>query len=136
MPVTPSFRDYVADQLLPLGEVLIKRMFGGCGLYFDGKMFGLIDDDTVYLRVNDETRPTYVARGMSPFQPVRSKPKMVSYNYYQLPEEVLEDSDTLRTWGQAAIQASRSKTAAVVRRERAKTAPAGKKVAARSKRTK
>jgi DNA transformation protein len=124
MPVTTSYREYVADQLAPLGEVEIKRMFGGAGLYFDGKMFGLIDDDTVFLRVNDETRPEFVARQMPAFHPVRSDPNKVSENYYQLPVEVLEDSDALVTWARRAIVAAQSKTAALVRRERTRAAKA------------
>ena len=122
MPVSTSYREYVADQLSPLGPVLIKRMFGGAGLYFDGRMFGLIDDDTVYLRVDDETRPELVARGMTPFHPVRSDPKKVSQNYYQLPAEVLEDSDELVVWAKRAIKAAMSPTAAVVRRARTRAA--------------
>lgn len=122
MPVTTSFREYVADQLAPLGDVLIKRMFGGVGLYFEGKMFGLIDDDTVFLRVNDETRAELVKRHMPALGPVKRDPGKVSQNYYQLPLEVLEDSEVLLIWARRAVVASRSKTAGEVRRARAKVA--------------
>jgi DNA transformation protein len=116
MPVTPSYRDYVADQLSALGQVAIKRMFGGNGLYFDGRMFGLIDDDIVYFRVDDATRPEFVMRGMAPLRPVRSEPDKVSQNYYQLPGDVLDDRDELVVWARRAIRAALSPTAAVARR--------------------
>jgi DNA transformation protein and related proteins len=82
MAVTSSYLTYVLDQLAGLGEVVAKRMFGGMGLYYSGAFFGLIDDDIVYLRVDDASRPEFVARGMPAFRPVRSKPELVSVSYY------------------------------------------------------
>lgn len=119
MAVSASFRDYVADQLTPLGPVQIKRMFGAYGLYFEGAMFGVIDDDTVYLRVDDETRPQYLERQMPALRPVRSDPSKVSQNYYQLPGELLDDPEQLQRWAERAIRAAGSKTAAAARRTRA-----------------
>ena len=118
MAVSPSYREYVADQLSALTGVIIKRMFGGVGLYFDGRMFGLIDDDTVFFRVDDATRSGFLERGMSAFHPIRSNPKKVSQNYYQLPADVLEDTEQLVDWARKAIQASLSPTAAVATRAR------------------
>jgi DNA transformation protein len=120
MPVTPSYREYVADQLAALGEVVIKRMFGGAGLYFQNLMFGLIDDDTVYLRVDDATRPDFLKRDMPALRPVRRDPSKVSENYYQLPGEVLEDSEELVIWAKRAIRAAASPTAAAVKAARKK----------------
>jgi DNA transformation protein and related proteins len=122
MAVSASYREYVADQLAGVGDVVLKRMFGGVGLYFDGKMFGLIDDDTTYLRVDDATRPEFLKRKMSPFHPMRRDPTKVSQNYYQLPAEVLEDSEALVAWAKRAIQAARSPTAAVARAAKKKAA--------------
>jgi DNA transformation protein len=118
MAVTASYRQYVADQLAPLGEVEIKRMFGGVGLYFDGKMFGLVDDDTVFLRVDDASRDAFVKRAMPALRPVRKEPSKVSRNYYQLPVEVLEDSEELLVWARRAIVAAQSKTAGAMRRKK------------------
>jgi DNA transformation protein len=120
MPVTPSYREYVADQLAALGEVVIKRMFGGAGLYFQNSMFGLLDDDTVYLRVDDATRPDFLKRNMAAFRPVRSDPSKVSENYYQLPGEVLDDSEELVLWAKRAIRAASSPTAAAAKAARKK----------------
>lgn len=122
MAVSASYRKYVADQLAALRGVVIKRMFGGASLYFEERMFALIDDDTVYLRVDDTTRPEFVKRNMAPFRPVKRDPKKVSENYYQLPAEVLEDSETLVVWAKRAIRAAKSPTAAVARRAKKKKA--------------
>ncbi|HKP58789.1 MAG TPA: TfoX/Sxy family protein [Polyangiales bacterium] len=107
MAVTSSYLTYVLDQLSGLGEVVAKRMFGGIGLYSGGAFFGLIDDDIVYLRVDDASRPEFVARGMPAFRPVRSKPELVSVSYYQVPGEVLEDAEQLVGWARHARDVAR-----------------------------
>jgi hypothetical protein len=62
MPVSPSYRAYVLEQLSGLGLVAPRSMFGGLGLYHDGLFFGLVDDDTLYLKVDKTTRPDYEGR--------------------------------------------------------------------------
>lgn len=84
-------------------------MFGAVGLYSGELFFALIDDDVLYLKVDDETRPAFEALGMKPFQPYGDG--TMSMNYQQLPEDVLEDADSLREWaGRALDVARRSKT--------------------------
>jgi DNA transformation protein and related proteins len=63
MPVGAAFLQYVLEQLERAGKVASRRMFGGVGLYCDGLFFGLIDDDTLYFKVDNTTRADYEARG-------------------------------------------------------------------------
>jgi len=69
MAVSDSYRVYVLEQLQVVGTVTAKAMFGGVGLYRDGMFFGLIDDDTVYLKVDDSNRADFERAGSRPFQP-------------------------------------------------------------------
>ena len=62
-------------------------MFGGAGLYHDGLFFGLIDDDALYLKVDDSNRIDFEARGKGPFRPFPDRPEAVM-NYYEVPGEV------------------------------------------------
>jgi DNA transformation protein len=101
-----------------LGELTVKRMFGGLGLYRAGVFFAIVDDDIVYLRVDDETRPDFVARGMTPFRPMRNDPSRVSDNYYQCPADILDDCEELVIWARRAVRAASSPTAAVIKRAR------------------
>jgi len=116
MSVTPSYLSFVIDQLTTFGTITAKRMFGGIGLYYDGRFFGLIDDDVVFFRVDDESRAEYLAREMPAFRPVRNKPDVRSANYYQVPGEVLEDAEQLVAWARRALQASPAPTAAKQRK--------------------
>ena len=108
MPVTPSFLTFVLDQLSGLSGVESRRMFGGVGLYYDGLFFGAIDDDMLYLRVDESTRPMYVERGSTPLRPVASKPDMVTEAYYQVPGEILDDPELMHAWSQRAIAVVRA----------------------------
>jgi DNA transformation protein len=41
MAVSNDYLDYVTEQLSEFGEITIRKMFGGAGLYFDELIFGL-----------------------------------------------------------------------------------------------
>lgn len=45
-----SFVDFVTDQINHAGEIIAKKMFGEYGIYADGKMFGLICDNRVFIK--------------------------------------------------------------------------------------
>ena len=88
MAVSAGYRTFVLDQLRrALAGVRAKRMFGGVGLYADELFFALIDDDALYLKVDDETRPEFERRGLRPFQPFGEG--TAAMQYYQLPEDLL-----------------------------------------------
>jgi DNA transformation protein len=85
-------------------------MFGGVGIYAGDLFFALIDDDLVYFKVDDANRPAFEARGMGPFMPGGDGGEVMQY--YQLPEDVLEDPEELGRWMEAAVEVARRKKAA------------------------
>jgi len=105
MAVSREYLDYVHDQLSGLGGVSSRRMFGGAGLYCDEFFFALIDDDTLYLRVNDDNRADYTARGMGQFRPYADRPEL-SMSYYETPADVLEDPAQLVSWARRSVAAA------------------------------
>jgi DNA transformation protein and related proteins len=105
MTVSADYLQYVLDQLAQLGEVAAKRMFGGVGLYCGEFFFGLIAEDTLYLRVDDENRADYAARGAAPFRPYPDRPE-VSMSYFEAPAEVLEDARQLAEWARRSVDAA------------------------------
>jgi DNA transformation protein and related proteins len=109
MPVSPSYRAYVLEQLSGLGLVAPRSMFGGLGLYHDGLFFGLVDHDTLYLKVDKTTRPDYERAGMGPFRP--SGDEGPSMGYFEVPGEVLDDRMALREWARKAVEVARRKAA-------------------------
>ena len=95
MSASPEFCEHVTDLLSGFGFISICCMFDGAGLFRDGIMFALIVSDTLYLKVDDTTRPGYEAEGMGPFTYQR-KGEAAALGYYQAPEAALDDPDTMR----------------------------------------
>lgn len=104
MAVSPSFRTFVMEQLGDPRRLTARAMFGGVGLYWDGVFFGLVDDDTLYFKVDDRNRPEYEAGGMKPFDPYQDGRPM---SYWEVPVEVLEDREMLAQWRRKAVEAAR-----------------------------
>jgi DNA transformation protein len=101
MAVTPGFADFVVEQLDGCGPIVTKRMFGGLGIYSADIFFALIDDDVLYLKVDDSTRGDFERAGCRPFRPYGDD--RVSMNYSSVPVAVLEDAGELCAWGRKAI---------------------------------
>ena len=108
MPVSPEYLDYLLDLLEPFGPVQARRMFGGAGLFLDSTMFGLIVDDVLYLKADEQNQGDFEARGLGPFTyQKKSRKEPVSLSYFEAPPDVIEDSDDLCAWGRKAWEAAR-----------------------------
>lgn len=105
MAVSEDFLAYVQEQLSGIDGLRSRRMFGGVGLYSGDRFFGLLADNTLYLKVDDLNRGDFLARGMPPFRPYRNRPEL-SMSYYAVPADVLEDADTLLAWARRALRAA------------------------------
>ena len=101
MPVSGEFLEYVLDLYREWGGVTARRMFGGAGLYRDGKMFGLIAADVLYLKVDDTNRARFESAGSGPFKPWDNKPMVMSY--YEVPADLMEDAEMLLEWSAQSL---------------------------------
>jgi DNA transformation protein len=97
-----SFNDFVLDQLAALPGLRVRAMFGGHGLYADGRFFAILFEGRLYFKINARTQAAYEARGMGPFtyeMPART----VTMRYYEVPGDVLENRDELLEWARESI---------------------------------
>ena len=82
-----------------LGEIQIRKMFGGHGIFEDSAMFALIDSDgKIFFKVDDTNREMYEAAGA---------PKHGRMPYYAVPDAILEDEQLLTDWASRSIQVSK-----------------------------
>jgi DNA transformation protein and related proteins len=123
-----EYLEYVLEQLSGLPDVRSRRMFSGAGLYQDEVFFGLLFNDTLYFKVDDSNRPDYESRGMAQFRPYEDRP-LLSFSYYEVPAEVLEDRHELQTWAARSVQAA----AAIQAAKAAKRAKRAKRKTAKRK---
>jgi DNA transformation protein len=104
--VSVGFRSFVLEQLgRVVRDVRGRSMFGGVGIYSGDLFFALIDDDTLYFKVDDSTRSDFESRNMEPFRPYGSDGE--GMQYYCVPGEVLEDAEALGDWAERAIAVAR-----------------------------
>lgn len=83
------------DNLLPLGEINLRKMFGGHGVFIKDKMFALVDSQgVIFFKVDDTIVSIFEDAGST---------KHGRMPYYQVPDHVISDETTLRKWAQASI---------------------------------
>ena len=88
-----------------LGQITSRSMFGGHGLYWNGTIFGIVSGGRLYLKVDDQSRGEYLARGMGPFRP---NERQTLKSYYELPQDVRDDPEALLAWAKEAIRVARA----------------------------
>ncbi len=90
----------LAEELVPrleaLGAVKTRKMFGGYGLFGDGKMFGLVTSDVeLFLKVDESN--------VDRFRSARS-PQHGTMPYFRVPKGVLSNDEELLDWAGSAVE--------------------------------
>jgi DNA transformation protein len=87
------------------GRIEARRMFGGQGIYHDGRMFALVTRDTLYLKSDPRTAAEFDRLQLPAFQFERSG-KTMTTSYRQAPADVFEDRDEAARWARLAWEAT------------------------------
>jgi DNA transformation protein len=104
---TPAFLDHLRELLRAAGVAATTRaMFGGHGVYADGAFFGIVDDDVLYLRVDDGNRAALAKTGAAPFEYMTKDGRKQAMGYLRAPDEALERADAMGEWARASIGAA------------------------------
>jgi DNA transformation protein len=116
-----DFLAYLRELMRDGGVATTSRaMFGGHGLYADGVFFAIVDDDVLFLRVDDEIRAAFEALGCTPFEYVTKEGVHHAMSYLSAPDEALERPEAMGRWARLSLGAA-------LRAAAAKKAPARKK---------
>lgn len=106
MAVSPEFLEHVKELLGDIGNLTVKRMFGGYSVQLDGVGFGLIFRETLYLKTDGLTRAQFEAEGGAPFTYGKKDGSVASIPYCSLPEAALDDPDEAVRWARLALEAA------------------------------
>jgi DNA transformation protein len=132
MAVSQEYRDFIAESLAPLGRVTLRRMFSGAGVFQGDLMFGLVTDDTLYLKVDETTRGDFEAAGCRQFT-YRARGRDNPLAFWQVPDTLLDDPDELCRWARLAVDVAFRARAKAMPKGRAKAAAIRPKVKAKAK---
>lgn len=116
MVPSDSFAEFLRDQLAPLGRVTIRQMFGKTGMFCDGVMFGVVADDTLYLRVDDHNRAAFKEAEIDPPLSYEKQGRTIELSFWRAPDRLLDEPDELVTWARVALEAARRVAAKRTRR--------------------
>lgn len=102
-----EFLQLLRDLLSGLGPIQVRRMFGGAGLYSDGVIFGLVSNDTLYLRTDETNGSCFDAEALPPFSYWTKTGRTTISSYRRAPDRLLDDPDELVAWARDALAAAR-----------------------------
>src|SRR4051812_26493261 len=107
MAASTSFAEFLREQLAPLGRVTMRRMFGKTGVFCDGLMFGMVRDDALYFRVDDDNRAAFKEAQSFPPLNYEKRGGTIDLSFWRVPERLFDEGDEFVTWGRAALAAAR-----------------------------
>ena len=118
MVASVTYAEFLREQLAPLGRVTMRRMFGKTGVFCDGVMFGMVTENTLYFRVDDQNRVTFGEAESFPPLNYAKQGSTIDLSFWRVPERLFDEPDELITWAQAALAAAHRVAA-----KRERTAP-------------
>jgi DNA transformation protein and related proteins len=90
----------------------VRRLFGGAGIYADGRMFALVHRGVIYLKADEQNAPAFDREELEPFSYSRGGERASLTSYRRMPDRLYDDPDELASWAKAALAAAgRSGTA-------------------------
>ena len=124
MPESTAFIEFAQELLSLLGPVRARRLFGGHGLYLADRMIGLVDDNEVFLKTDEVTRPRFLAAGCNPWI-YSGRNGRQETSYYRPPDEAHESPEAMLPWARLALEAADRTRAAKPRKKtgKARSAP-------------
>lgn len=116
-----GFADYLPELFEEFGAITLRRMFGGHGVYHQGLMFGLVADDTLYLKADAQSTPAFEREGLEPFTYTDRNGRSATLSYRRAPDGIYDDRELAAAWARRAWEAALRAQAAG--RKSRKTAP-------------
>ena len=121
MVASTDFAEFLRERLAPLGHLTMRRMFGKTGVFCDEVMFGVVTENTLYFRVDEQNRGTFKeAESFPPLNYVKQG-CAIDLSFWRVPDRLLDEPDELVTWARAALAAAHRVAAS-----RGRKAPGGK----------
>ncbi len=99
-------KEFLRELFAPFGNVTIRKMFGGVGIFYRGLNFAGIMDGQLRLKADEQTIADFAAEGMTPWEYKRSNGKLVTMSYWSVPERLFDDPEEFGQWAQNAFEAA------------------------------
>jgi DNA transformation protein len=107
MVASDGFEEFLREQLAPLGRVTSRRMFGKTGVFCNGLMFGMVTDDTLWFRVDEQNREFFKEAKAFPPLNYEKGGRAIDLSFWRVPERLFDEPDEFVDWARAALAAAR-----------------------------
>lgn len=106
MSVTNEDLEFVRSKLAVIGPIEIKKMFGAAAIYYEGRIFGMIDDGDFYVKVDDENVDEFTSRELKQASYPQKDGTIMTMGYYAAPKDWHKSEESILFWTQLGIDAS------------------------------
>ncbi len=107
-----DYVEYLKEVFSEFGSIQPRRMFGGYGIFYKGLMFGLVADDSLYLKVDETIASFFTDRELEQFS-YEKQGTAFKMSYFMAPEDIFDDPEEAKIWADrsyaAAVRSSKPK---------------------------
>ena len=98
--------DDIRELFAAFGPVEVRRLFGGAGIFADGRMFALVSDGVIYLKAGAHNTPAFDREQLEPFTYATKVGRRGVMSYRRMPDRLYDDPDELAVWAREALAAA------------------------------
>jgi DNA transformation protein and related proteins len=98
--------EHVLEQMAGFGAVTTRKMFGAVALYHAGLIFGMVDDDLLYLKGDEVLKPEFETENLGQFTYENKSGGRTAMSYWRAPERCLDDESEMKLWCRKAYEAA------------------------------
>src|SRR5262249_11394848 len=106
MVASSEYAEFLREQLAPLGHITMRRMFGKTGIFCDGAMLGMVTENTLYLRVDDENQEAFEEARTSPPLNYAKGGRLIDLAFWRVPDRLFDEADEFINWARLALAAA------------------------------
>jgi DNA transformation protein and related proteins len=99
--------EHILEQMAGFGDVTTKKMFGAVALYHNGLIFGMVDDELLFLKGDDVLRPEFETEKLAQFTYASKSGGRTAMSYWRAPERCIDDAAEMKVWCKKAFEAAK-----------------------------
>lgn len=98
--------EQLEEMFQAVAPISIRRMFGGKGIYADGRIVAVVLSDELLLKTDEETAARFEDAGGRRWTYQREGRSPVAMPYHTLPDEAFDDPELMAGWARLAAEAA------------------------------
>lgn len=99
-------RASIEEMFQGLGDVSIRRMFGGKGVYHQGLIVAVEFHGDILLKADVQSAPVFAAAGATQWAYEGKTGKAVLMPYWSIPDDAYDDPEEMGVWVRLAFEAA------------------------------